>query len=44
MQRWRALAAEKPNRAEARQALISQCRVGLGSLTLLSMQLSVAKA
>jgi len=44
MQRWRELAAEKPTRAKARQALISQCRVGLGSLKFLSMQLSVAKA
>ncbi len=44
MQRWRKFAAEKPNMAEARQALISQCRIGLGSLKFLSMQLSVAKA
>jgi len=44
MQRWSEFAAAKPNRAEARQALISQCRVGLGSLKFLSIQLSVAKA
>ena len=44
MQRWREFAAEKPNMAEARHALIFQSRVGLGSLKFLSIQLSVAKA